>query len=131
MPEPGRLDKVLNQRRVELGLTWRELSKSARISYEALRAFRRGEYRPTELTARRLDEVLRWEPGSVETLLDGGPPAQLPEGRPLEAVAAPYAAAIVAILRALPPEAHAEVLRQVQEQMRRHEANHRPKHNAG
>lgn len=130
MPEPGRLDTVLNQRRVELGLTWRDLSKSARISYEALRAFRRGEYRPTELTARRLDEALHWEPGSVEALLDGGSPTPVQESRPPGDEADPHAAAIAAILQTLPPEAQADVLRQVQEQIRQPGGESGPKRNS-
>lgn len=75
MPQPHeRLDMAMNARRLELRLTWRYLAQAAQISYEALRAIRKGDYRPTELTARALDEALQWTPGSVYSVLDGGEP---------------------------------------------------------
>lgn len=75
MSEPHeRLDKAMNARRLELRMTWRELAQAAQISYEALRAIRKGDYRPTELRARTLDEALQWAPGSVYVVLDGGDP---------------------------------------------------------
>lgn len=67
-----RLDEAMNRRRLELRMNWRQLAEAADISYTALRAIRRGEYRPTELTAQALDEALQWEPGSVLAILDGG-----------------------------------------------------------
>jgi transcriptional regulator with XRE-family HTH domain len=72
-----RLDQAMNRRRLELRMNWRELAEAAGISYTALRAIRRGGYRPTELTARGLDEALHWAPGSVHTVLDGGEPSLL------------------------------------------------------
>lgn len=75
MPQPHvRLDSLMNARRLELRMNWRELAQAAQISYEALRAIRKGEYRPTELTARALDEALQWTPGSVYAVLNGGDP---------------------------------------------------------
>ncbi|MDX2539834.1 helix-turn-helix transcriptional regulator [Streptomyces scabiei] len=80
MPEPHeRLDEAMNQRRLELRLKWRDLAEAAGITYEALRAIRRGESRPTEFTARALDAVLRWTAGSVYAILDGGEPTPLEE----------------------------------------------------
>lgn len=70
-----RLDEAMNKRRLELRMTWRELAETADISYTALRAIRRGSYRPTELTAQALDRALQWAPGSVYAVLDGGEPA--------------------------------------------------------
>ncbi len=69
-----RLDDAMNQRRLELGLQWRDLAAAAGVSYEALRAIRRGTSRPADLTARRLEEALRWEPGSVRAALAGSTP---------------------------------------------------------
>jgi transcriptional regulator with XRE-family HTH domain len=66
-----RLDEAMNRRRLELRMNWRELAEAADISYTALRAIRRGAYRPTELTAQDLDRALQWEPGSVYAILDG------------------------------------------------------------
>ncbi len=67
-----RLDEAMNRRRLQLRMNWRELAEAAGISYTALRAIRRGTYRPTELTAQDLDRALQWEPGSVYAVLDGG-----------------------------------------------------------
>lgn len=67
-----RLDEAMNRRRLELRMNWRQLAEAADISYTALRAIRRGEYRPTELTAQGLDVALEWELGSVLAILDGG-----------------------------------------------------------
>lgn len=69
-----RLDQAMNQRRLELRLNWRQLAEAAGISYTALRAIRKGDYRPTELTAQDLDRALQWVPGSVYAILDGGDP---------------------------------------------------------
>jgi hypothetical protein len=77
-----RLDEAMNARRLELRLNWRQVSEAAGISYTALRAIRKGEYRPTELTARGLDEALRWRPGSTLALLDGGAPTPIEEAEP-------------------------------------------------
>ncbi|MDX3033010.1 helix-turn-helix domain-containing protein [Streptomyces scabiei] len=75
MPQPHeRLDLAMNERRLKLRMSWREVAQAAGISYEALRAIRKGNYRPTELTARALDEALQWMPGSVHAVLDGGEP---------------------------------------------------------
>ncbi|OSZ56283.1 hypothetical protein OQI_33860 [Streptomyces pharetrae CZA14] len=65
----------MNQRRLELGLQWRDLAAAAGISYEALRSIRRGVSAPADLTARKLDDALQWEPGSVRATLAGGTPA--------------------------------------------------------
>ncbi|WP_432589974.1 helix-turn-helix transcriptional regulator [Streptomyces sp. HD1123-B1] len=80
-----RLDQAMSGRRLQLRMNWRQVSEAAGISYTALRAIRRGDYRPTELTARGLDEALHWAPGSVGTILEGGEPT------PAEAEDAPLA----------------------------------------
>lgn len=78
MPEPHELlDEAMKRRRLELRMNWRQVVETAGISYEALRAIRRGDYRPTELTARRLDDALQWLPGSVTTVLAGGEPTAI------------------------------------------------------
>jgi transcriptional regulator with XRE-family HTH domain len=69
-----RLDDAMNERRLELGLQWRDLAAAAGVSYEALRAIRRGTSRPADLTARRLEEALQWEPGGVREVLAGRSP---------------------------------------------------------
>ncbi|MGW4030788.1 hypothetical protein ACWEFL_15955 [Streptomyces sp. NPDC004838] len=72
-----RLDAAMNLRRLELRMNWREVATTAGISYEALRATRRGDYRPTELTARRLDGALQWTHGSTLATLNGGTPTPI------------------------------------------------------
>lgn len=81
MTEPfERLDDAMNRRRIHLRMNWREVADAAGISYTALRAIRKGDYRPTELTARGLDDALQWAPGSVYAILDGGDPSPLKAG---------------------------------------------------
>jgi len=78
MAEPfQQLDDAMNRRRVQLRMNWREVADAAGISYTALRAIRKGEYRPAELTARRLDDALQWMPGSVYAILAGGEPTAM------------------------------------------------------
>ncbi|GAA3222964.1 helix-turn-helix transcriptional regulator [Actinocorallia longicatena] len=78
MSEPHeRLDQAMEARRLDLRLSWAQLARDADISPQALRAIRRGEYRPSKLTARDLDDALKWQRGSVETVLAGGEPEQL------------------------------------------------------
>jgi hypothetical protein len=67
----------LNRRRLELRLQWTDIARAAGITDKALRAMRRGEYGPSELTQIRLDEALRWQPGSVRAILEGGQPRPL------------------------------------------------------
>ncbi|MEU3254234.1 hypothetical protein [Streptomyces sp. NPDC006997] len=81
MPEPHELlDAAMNQRRLELRMSWRDVAQAAEISYETLRAVRRGSYRPTDLTARGIEVALRWVQGSVFAVLGGGRPTVLPKG---------------------------------------------------
>jgi transcriptional regulator with XRE-family HTH domain len=77
-----RLDEAMNRRRLELRMNWRQVAEAAGISYTAIRAIRRGDYQPTELTARGIDDALRWVHGSVLAVLAGGEPT------PIEAQAA-------------------------------------------
>lgn len=78
MPEPHeQLDDAMNGRRIQLHMKWRDVAAGAGISYEALRAIRRGESKPAELTARAIDEALRWVPGGVRLAMAGGQPTPL------------------------------------------------------
>lgn len=86
MPDPHTLlNDAMNRRRMELGLQWRDLAAAAGISYEALRAIRRGSSKPADLTAHRLEEALQWEPGAVRSALSG----QEPRLRPVEPTDSP------------------------------------------
>lgn len=72
-----RLDAAMNERRLDLRMKWRKVADGAGVSYEALRAIRKGEYHPSELTRRGIDDTLRWKPGSVADVLAGGDPSPM------------------------------------------------------
>lgn len=74
MTAHGHLDDVLEQRRTELGLLWREVATAAGVSLAGLGAIRRGERRPMALTRRGIENALHWETGSVAAVLAGGDP---------------------------------------------------------
>ncbi|MFI6274269.1 helix-turn-helix transcriptional regulator [Streptomyces sp. NPDC050988] len=78
MPEPHeQLDAAMNARRLALRLRWSDVAEGAGVTYEALRAIRRGDSKPTELTARAIDAALQWVPGSVYAVLAGGQPTPI------------------------------------------------------
>lgn len=93
MPEPHeRLERAMQARRLHLRKNWREMAAAAHISYEALRSIRRGDYRPSEITAQDLDDAFRWEHGATLALLDGtGDPVPLDDA-PREPTVAELAA---------------------------------------
>ena len=69
-----RLDVLMDERRGELRLRWRDVAVLAGISYEAIRAIRKGGGDIRMLTQRGLEDALQWEPGSIRSVLDGGDP---------------------------------------------------------
>lgn len=69
-----RLDEAMNERRLELGLTWRQVATAGDISYETLRAARRGDADIPIMTLRAIDRGLLWTTGSARAVLDGGEP---------------------------------------------------------
>lgn len=70
------LNDALKTRRLELGMRyWRDLSTAAGISYETLRALRRGEGQPDDATINGLNRALRYKNGAgIERLLNHQPP---------------------------------------------------------
>lgn len=72
------LDAAMNDRRLELRMTWNDLAKAAGISDVTLRAIRRGDNRPSPLTSRRIEDALHWKRSSIDLILSGG------EARPAE-----------------------------------------------
>ncbi|MDX8050437.1 hypothetical protein SK571_13680 [Lentzea sp. BCCO 10_0798] len=76
-----RLDDAMDARRLDLGLEWREVAEQGGISYETLRAARRGTSNIPTKTRRAIERGLRWSPGSVTEVLAGRQP--VPEGRAL------------------------------------------------
>jgi hypothetical protein len=76
--ERGRLDRLMDARRLDLGLTWREVAARGGLSYESLREIRTGPGGTRTLTMRKIDAALEWLPGSVERTLNGGEPQNDP-----------------------------------------------------
>ena len=78
---PGRanLAKLMDDRRIELGLTWEQVADAAGLRYETLRAVRNKDSAIRPLTRRAIATALRWSPNSVDLILDGGDPDPLPE----------------------------------------------------
>lgn len=75
MSEPRtRLDQAMTARSLELKKRWVKIAQEAGITTSALSGIRRGEYKPSPHTARALEDALRWEHGSIESILDGGDP---------------------------------------------------------
>ncbi|MEV7584429.1 helix-turn-helix domain-containing protein [Streptomyces erythrochromogenes] len=124
MPELSGLDGAMNRRRQARGLTWRELAEQAGISYETLRAIRKGEQAGSDLTRRGLERALQWETGAFEVAEAGGEPAVVAEA-PIPAAPEPALApssdpqveAILTILDGLPARVREEVLRRLGEQL--------------
>lgn len=113
------LDGEMNARRLELGLAWKEVATSAGISYETLRAVRKGETSGAPLTLRKIEQALRWVQGSITRVEQGGKPSPAPEGEVAAPRAAeapdPRAAAVLTILEGLPPRVQREVLARLNE----------------
>jgi hypothetical protein len=86
-----RLAECMDARRLDLGLTWDEVSTESRVHRETIRSIRNretGSIRP--LTKRGLERALHWRPGSIDKILSGGDPTPL-EREP-ESPAAPSTA---------------------------------------
>jgi hypothetical protein len=72
-----RLDAAIEDRRLDLEMSWTEVAETARIAAVTLRNIRRGRNQPSALNKRRLENALRWTPGSVDAILAGGEPTTL------------------------------------------------------
>lgn len=70
-------DAAMNIRRLDLGMTWREVAATAGISYETLRAVRKGDSTGGQLTLSSIERALGWAPGSIAAIDDGGEPVVL------------------------------------------------------
>lgn len=67
-----RLEKRLDARRLDLGLTWREVALRAGVSIEAVRLLRTGPGGIRELTMRKFDKAFEWMPGSLQRFIEDG-----------------------------------------------------------
>ncbi|WP_181785393.1 hypothetical protein [Streptomyces phytophilus] len=123
-PPPHRLDTHMDARRLDLRMTWRQVADAASISAETIRALRRGDNAPGDITKRGLEDALRWERGSIDRILAGGEPTPvrertagrgghtLPDNDPTRRI-------LDAALEQLTPEQQEEFLRQELERRER------------
>jgi hypothetical protein len=89
-----RLARLINERRLDLGLRWDQLADAVGVTEVTLRTMRRTNSVPRELNERGLELALGWTPGSVARVLAGGEP-ELPGEEP----AVPGDSAPVLVLR--------------------------------
>jgi transcriptional regulator with XRE-family HTH domain len=96
-------------RRRELDISQRSLAADGVINAGALIAFEKGRSWPRERTRLKLEEVLRWPPGTIARLRQGGPvPAAEPALPPPPAASLPAEPAVAPSAPASAP-ANAEV----------------------
>lgn len=74
MADHRRLDEALDSRRLDLGLSWVQLAALAGVSDVSMRNFRKGRTAPGSLSKRRIEDALRWAPGSIDAVLEGKEP---------------------------------------------------------
>lgn len=70
-----RLARLMDERRLELGLRWRDVAEAGGVSYEVLRDVRNGSGGIRRLTEHGIEAGLQWEAGSVRRILEGGEPS--------------------------------------------------------
>lgn len=75
-----RLDRLMDQRRAELRMRWKDVAARAGLTTEGLGGVRKGTGGIRALTKRGIEDALHWAPGSVERILEGGDP--LPADHP-------------------------------------------------
>lgn len=132
MPQsPHRLEAIMNARRVDLGLEWREVAAVAGIRTETLRVVRKGANPPSDLTKRGIETALRWMPGSMDAIADGGEPTPV-EKQTEQAVspaAAEQAEAVARLLATYPPDVQKRALEIFEE--RRKQPHSTPERDSG
>lgn len=75
-PDPGiaRAGAAVVERRLELGYSQRHLVEADVVSHDELEAFEGGRGWPDEATLARLEDYLRWPPGTIAGIRDGAAP---------------------------------------------------------
>lgn len=74
-----RLGELIAARRMELGYeTQRALAVVTGVARHSIGAIERGDRESRLNTRVRLEQVLRWEPGSIRKVIDGGEPSVVP-----------------------------------------------------
>ncbi len=73
-----RLAQLIDERRDQLGLYWNEVAQLADITKEGLRSVRLETRGLRPATKRGIERALRWEAGTVDRILAGGDPEEMP-----------------------------------------------------
>lgn len=80
-PQPHELlDQFMEERRLELGMTWKQVSAQSGVTVETLSALRKGRTNPakaSQLTRRGIERAMKWTTGGYEDALDDRRPAAL------------------------------------------------------
>ncbi|MFF8768525.1 hypothetical protein ACF07Q_28755 [Nocardiopsis dassonvillei] len=79
-PERVALREEMEARLEEMGNTWQEAAGRGRVKADTLRAARTGTAPIQRTTRVAIDRAMRWEEGSVDTILAGGKPTPLEAG---------------------------------------------------
>lgn len=78
-PDLRALGDAVRERRLRLGLTQRQAAEACGLSDRTFIRVEKGTGPVVrDITLSRLDEGLRWQPGSAQRVLDGGQPEELP-----------------------------------------------------
>lgn len=73
----------VKDRRLELGLTEGQVIQAAKIDTKTYGSLEDGSRWPQERTRLRIEPVLRWQPGSIDRLLNGEEPIEIPAEYPV------------------------------------------------
>ncbi|MFI7630248.1 hypothetical protein [Microbispora rosea] len=78
-----RLARLMDERREKLGLDWNDVIAGSGLTKTGLHHVRFENRTMRASTKRGIENALRWEPGSIDSILDGGDPVELPEPPPV------------------------------------------------
>ncbi|MGA4989972.1 helix-turn-helix domain-containing protein [Nonomuraea bangladeshensis] len=134
-PARQRLVDHMDRRRVALRLTWGEVATRAGMSQAHLRRIRNDDVPLSSLMSGRLEQALQWAPGSVDRIVAGEVPTEIPspsdarsaDNPPVDGSSLPASAtdgvraAIRELARALPPEDVRALLAEVRPDSPRYE----------
>jgi hypothetical protein len=71
-----RLDALIDRRRLDLGLRWKEVADIVGVTQTTLLEARKG-IRISDMTASGIERFMDWKPGSVYRILDGSNPIDM------------------------------------------------------
>lgn len=64
----------MHERRLQLGLRWKDVASQADITEQTLRQIRNGANEMRDLTRQGVERALGWQSGSVQAVMEGGEP---------------------------------------------------------